>query len=93
MSDGLGSNAGFGLFALVWFVLSISFFVLLVVLVVLAIRWLLRSLNPSSAPAASNPGGSATTTDDTALALLRERFARGEAGADEFEQRRRTLGG
>lgn len=93
MSDGLGSNAGFGLFALVWFVLSISFFVLLVVLVVLAIRWLLRSLNSSSAPAASNPGGSATTTDDTALALLRERFARGEIDADEFEQRRRTLGG
>ena len=83
--DGGGFGA-FGLIAVVWFVMSIAFTVLLVALVILGIRWLVRSLN-SSSPAASSP-----TADDSALALLRERFARGEIDADEFEQRRRTLG-
>ena len=83
--DGGGFGA-FGLIAVVWFVLSIAFTVLLVALVILGIRWLLRSLNPPS-PVAPSPAA-----DDSALALLRERFARGEIDADEFEQRRRTLG-
>jgi putative membrane protein len=83
--DGGGFGA-FGLIAVVWFVLSIAFTVLLVALVILGIRWLLRSLNPPS------PVGPSPSTDDSALALLRERFARGEIDADEFEQRRRTLG-
>ena len=83
--DGGGFGA-FGLIAVVWFVLSIAFTVLLVALVILGIRWLIRSLN-SSSPAAPSP-----SADDSALAVLRERFARGEIDADEFEQRRRTLG-
>jgi putative membrane protein len=83
--DGAGFGA-FGLMAVVWFVLSIAFTVLLVALVILGIRWLLRSLN-SSSPAAPSP-----TAEDAALAVLRERFARGEIDADEYEQRRRTLG-
>jgi putative membrane protein len=77
----------FGAFALVALAVSIGFTLLLVVLAVLGIRWLLRSLN--SQPAA----GSSETPDDRALVLLRERFARGEIDADEYEQRRRTLGG
>ena len=93
MSNGFGFNAGVGLFAFVWFLVSIAFLVLLVLLVVLAIRWLLRSLSSSSAAGPSSPGATGTATDDSALAVLRERFARGEIDADEFEQRRRTLGG
>ncbi len=31
--------------------------------------------------------------DDTALELLRQRYARGEIDATEFEERKRTLGG
>jgi len=83
--DGPGFGA-FGLIAVVWFVLSIAFTVLVVALVILGIRWLMRSLN-SSSQAASSPAG-----EDAALALLRERFARGEIDTDEYEQRRRTLG-
>jgi putative membrane protein len=83
--DGGGFGA-FGLIAVVWFVLSIAFTVLLVALVILGIRWLLRSLNPPG------PGAPSPSADDSALALLRERFARGEIEGDEFEQRRRTLG-
>jgi len=57
----------------------------LIVLIVLGIRWLLRnSRNDRYQPGA--PG------EDTALAVLRERYARGEIDAAEFEERRRTLG-
>lgn len=93
MNNGFGFNAGFGVFAFVWFLVSIAFLVLLVLLVVLAIRWLLRSLSSSSAVTPAGSRSSVATTDDTALAVLRERFARGEIDADEFEERRRTLGG
>ncbi len=82
----------FGLIALFLFALNVGFIVLLVVLVVLAIRWLLRSLNGSSGSDGMG-GGHSATPEDAALALLRERFARGEIDADEYEQRRRTLGG
>jgi putative membrane protein len=82
--DGFG---GFGVIALIGFVLWIAFVVLVIALIVLAIRWLIRSLNASSPPVSGGAG------DDTALALLRERFARGEIDADEYELRRKTLGG
>jgi uncharacterized membrane protein len=39
------------------------------------------------------PGATNRPGDDTALALLRERFARGEIDATEFEERKRTLAG
>jgi putative membrane protein len=81
---------GFGLVALVGFLVWLVFAVGLVVLIVLAIRWLLRSLNT---PERSTLGGSVASSEDSALRVLRERFARGEIDADEFEQKRRTLGG
>ncbi len=57
----------------------------LLVLIVLAIRWLIRSNRADR----YQPDAS---TEDTALALLRERYARGEIDASEFEERKRTLG-
>jgi len=58
----------------------------LIVLIVLGIRWLLRAnRNDRYQPGA--PGG-----DDNALAVLRERYARGEIDAAEYEERRRILG-
>ena len=83
----------FGLIALFFFLVNAAFVVLLVVLVVLAIRWLLRSMNGSSGSGGVGGVVDSATPEDAALALLRERFARGEIDADEYEQRRRTLGG
>jgi putative membrane protein len=77
---------GFGIMALLVFVLNIAFVVIVVAVAVLGVRWLVRELK---APAS---GGPAATTEDGALTVLRERFARGEIDADEYEQRRRTLG-
>jgi putative membrane protein len=75
---------GFGMMALLAIVLNLAFVVFVVVVVMLGVRWLMRNTNTA-------PGGPASR-EDSALAVLRERFARGEIDAEEFEQRRRTLG-
>jgi putative membrane protein len=79
-------GGGFGLFFLVSAALSVATTVGLIVLIALGIRWLVRNAN-------QHPGGRAAPDDDTALALLRQRYARGEIDATEFEERKRTLGG
>lgn len=53
------------------------FWALVIVGIVLAIRWAVRQGRPAGA--------------DTALEILRERYARGEINRDEFEARRRDL--
>ncbi|MBA2381207.1 MAG: SHOCT domain-containing protein [Chloroflexi bacterium] len=80
-----GWFAGFGLFSLLWFALIVVFWVGIIVLIVLGIRWLTRNSD-------GRPGASTGVDDDTAMALLRQRFARGEIDATEFEERKRTLG-
>lgn len=57
------------------------FWLLLIVGLVALVRYLW------SGGGSSREGG----TEDAALNLLRERFARGEIDADEFEQRKRIL--
>jgi putative membrane protein len=87
---GAGEFAVVGIVALLWAIVSIAFGIGLIVLVVLGIRWLLRNTATGSqltGPARRGPA------DDAAMAALRERYARGEIDAEEFEQRRRVLGG
>jgi putative membrane protein len=73
--------------------LNIGLLVVAVVVVVLGIRWLIRNSNtPRVGGPAAAGGWPAGKPEDNALAVLRERFARGEIDAEEFEQRRRTLG-
>lgn len=57
---------GFGFFAILSAVTSLVFFVLVIVLVVLGIRWLLRQDRAASGPRA----GSGPPGEDPALALL-----------------------
>jgi putative membrane protein len=75
---------GFGMMALLAIVLNLAFVVFVVVVVVLGVRWLIRN---------TNEGQRSGPPHDAAMATLRERFARGEIDSDEFEQRRRALGG
>jgi putative membrane protein len=77
-------GSGFGLVFLVALAVQLIFIIGIIVLIALAIRWLIRnSQNDRYQPGA--------TGDDGALAVLRERYARGEIDAAEFEERKRTL--
>ena len=83
--------AGFGLFGILWMVVAVALNVGVIVLIVVGIRWLIRNTGAGSG-APSAPGQTATG-QDAAMAVLRERFARGEIDAAEFEERQRLLGG
>ena len=79
-------DGGFGVFFLVSAVLSVAVTIGLILLIALGIRWLIRN---SESKADRLP----SADEDTALAVLRQRYARGEIDATEFEERKRTLGG
>ncbi len=64
-------------------IMMIVFLGVLVALVVLAVRWI---------GGTGHAGGAGAPSRNPALDILRERFARGEIDAQEFEERRRTLG-
>jgi putative membrane protein len=87
---GPGEFAVFGVVALLSAIVSLAFGIALIVLIVLGIRWLLR--NTATGREMTGAAGKGPA-DDAAMAALRERFARGEIDAEEFEQRRRVLGG
>jgi len=67
-------------------VYMIVIFAVVIALVVLLVRWL------GDAPG-RHDGHRGTTHRQTPLDILEERFARGEVEAEEFEKRRKLLGG
>jgi putative membrane protein len=80
-------SGGFGVVELVWVLLWVLFVALVLALLILAIRWFLRAergagVTPSGPPAGPDP-----------LQILRERYARGEIDDEEYERRRKVLGG
>ena len=82
MMFGYGWDGGLG-----GWVMMLGGLVLLVAIVLLVV-W--------GVSTASRPGQGAASHDaapDRALAILRERFARGELSEAKYEQARRTLGG
>lgn len=79
MMGGSGQWGGFGM------VLGPIFMILILVGIVAAVIYVLRL---SGAPGL---GGGGQQANDRALALLKERFARGEIDSKEFEERRQLL--
>lgn len=71
-----------------WFgpIVMIVFWVAVIALVIWAFTALLSS-SRRTPPRAHEPG------DDSAMRILRERYARGEIDAEQFEQARRVLRG
>ena len=80
---------GFGLGGVLAMALWVAIAVLVVALLVLAVRWLIRAEQHGRTP---GPQSAAPAGRDP-VEILRERYARGEIDEDEFERRRRTLGG
>lgn len=76
MMWGAGGMAGMGgLFGIIMMLIMVA-----LIAVVVAVIW-----------RAVNPGKSGTSGDDSALTILKERFARGEIDKNEFDERRRVL--
>jgi putative membrane protein len=92
ISPGVGFGGGFGLLALVWFLVTLAFWALIIGGLILGIRWLIRQERNSRLPPASGPGAGAASAADP-LDVLGHRYARGEIDEEEFERRRKTLSG
>jgi len=75
--EGFGGAMGFGAIGM------ILFWGLVIAGAIMVARWL----------GSLNSGSSNRSVERTALDILRERFARGEIDQQEFEEKRRVLGG
>ncbi len=76
---GMGWGGGWGVFGVIHMVL---WWILIIVLIVFLLKWI-----------GSRSRGDMPGHEDSAMRILRERYARGEIGKEEFEQRKRDLGG
>ena len=67
---------------ILWMVMMTAFWLLILLIMVLAVRWLWRA-------------GSATWSvrlpEESAMEILKKRYARGEIGKEEFEAKKRDL--
>ncbi len=74
---GMGWGGGWGVFGVIHMVL---WWVLIIVLIVFLLKWI-------------GQRGAERDGQDGAIRILRERYARGEIDKDEFDKRKRDLGG
>jgi len=74
---------GYG-YGMGWFgpILMIAFWIAVIVGIVFLIRWLVVSVKA---------GGQAGTAGDSALEILKRRYARGEINKEEFEEKKKDL--
>ena len=79
MYSNRGPGAGGG-----WWIAHLIFMLLIVALVILAIVWLVRNLSAGPGRRHGEP---------TALEVLDRRFAEGAMSVEEYNERRRILGG
>jgi putative membrane protein len=75
--DDWGYMHGFGVFG--WLIM-IVFWVIVIAAIVLVVRWLM-----------SSPRYESDGTENKALSILDERYARGEIDREEYEQKRKDL--
>ncbi len=67
--------------------IMVLFWALVIAALILGIRWLIRADQRGRVPPPSAP------RPDDPLEILRQRYARGEIDDEEYERRRKTLGG
>ena len=74
---------GYG-YGMGWFggILMIAFWIAVIVGIVFLIRWLVLSVRP---------GSHGTAGGESALEILKKRYARGEINKEEFEEKKRDL--
>jgi putative membrane protein len=82
MGQGGMMGQGWGLFGIIWMLVPLLFLGGLVAVIVWAVTQLTSGRHAA---------GSAGVHDQSAEEILRQRFARGEIDAEEYEKRRRIL--
>jgi putative membrane protein len=82
MMWGGGYMGGFGMF------FGLLFFILLVIAIIAAAVFLMRSVGVAGIP---HPPVRPNESENKALDILKERFAKGEIDAKEFDERKRLL--
>ncbi len=75
MFGGPWAGGGFGIFMLV-------FWVLIIAGIVLVVKWLFEQ---------GRSGGASASSGESALDILKKRYARGEIGKEEFDARKKDL--
>ena len=88
MGQGGMMGGGWGFFGIIWMLVPLLFFGGLVALIVWAVTQLGTGGHAASGRHAASSAG---VHDQSAEEILRQRFARGEIDAEEYEQRRRIL--
>lgn len=79
MFGGPWGGGGFGIFGMVF---MLVFWVLIIVGIVLVVKWLVEQ---------GRSGGAVGPAGESALDILKKRYARGEIGKEEFEAKKRDL--
>jgi len=94
MVDVYGVSSGISAIALLMLFGGVLFVVLMVVLIVLAVRYLNRTNPQTHGPWPGQPAASAPAvpTRPEPLEILRDRFARGEITLDQFQNAKQALG-
>ncbi len=73
------AGGGFGIFGMIF---MLAFWVLIIVGILLGVKWLFEQGRPGGT---SGPGG------ESAVDILKKRYARGEIGKEEFEAKKKDL--
>jgi len=71
-------NWGYGM-GWIWTIITIAFWIAVIVGIIFLIRWLAVS------------SGQKTKTEDTAVEILKKRYARGEMSKEEFQEKKKDL--
>jgi len=81
---GMGPGMMGGGYGMGWFgpIIMIAFWIAVIVGIVFLVRWLIIS---------TRSAGQSTYHEDSALEILKRRYARGEIGKEEFEEKKRDL--
>ena len=79
MFGGPWGSGGFGIFGMIFILV---FWVLIIAGIVLVVKWLFEQ---------GRSGGASASSGESALDILKKRYARGEIGKEEFEAKKKDL--